>query len=113
MLLTREYQEIGAAVSVCIAYLFRTAAMNVVYHKKLNINIPVFFRDCFGKLCLPLGFSLAAAIFIAFLPGGKIMLFLAKGAAMVVIYLGVFWICGLNTFEKGLFLSVCKRGIGK
>jgi O-antigen/teichoic acid export membrane protein len=113
MLLTREYQEIGAAVSVCIAYLFRTAAMNVVYHKKLNINIPVFFRECFGRLCLPLGISLAAAVFIAFLPGGKIMLFLAKGAAMVVIYLGVFWICGLNTFEKGLFLSVCKRGIGK
>ncbi len=111
VLLTREFQEVGAAVSVCSAYLFRTAAMNVIYHRKLNINVFRFFRECFGKLGGCLLSSLLAAALIALLPGGSILLFLAKGMAMVLIYLALFWKFGFNGYEKELFLSMFKKGM--
>lgn len=109
VLLTKRFQEVGAAVSVCCAYLFRTAAMNVIYHRKLHINIFRFFRECFVKMGSCLLLSLAAAILIANLPGGSLSFFLLKGIAIVLIYLVLFWKFGLNLYEKELFLSVLKK----
>lgn len=107
--LTRKFQEVGAAVSVCCAYLFRTAAMNVIYHRKLQINVFRFFRECFVKMGGCLLISLIAAILIANLPGGSIIWFLSKGTAIVMIYLALFWKSGLNSYEKELLLSVVKK----
>ena len=106
ILLTREFQEVGAAVSVCCAYLFRTAAMNVIYHRKLKINVFRFFRECFVKMGGCLLLSLLAAIIISMLPGGSLLLFLVKGISIVLIYLILFWSFGLNEYEKELFLSM-------
>lgn len=110
VLLTRKYQEIGAAVSVCVAYLFRTGAMNVVYYRRLHIDVFRFFRECFLKLGGCLAAALLAAIFIAFLPGSSIPLFLVKGLCIFLFYLILFWRFGLNGYEKELFSSVLKRG---
>ncbi len=112
VILTKEYQEVGAAVSVCTAYLFRTAAMNVIYHRKLHINVFRFFRECFVKMGGCLLFSLLAAVLIALLPAGNILLFLAKGITFVMIYLILFWKFGLNTYEKELFLSTFQKVTG-
>ncbi|MDF2513310.1 MAG: putative rane protein [Herbinix sp.] len=106
ILLTREFQEVGAAVSVCCAYLFRTAAMNVIYYRKLKINVFRFFRECFVKMGGCLLLSLLAAFIISMLPGGSLILFLAKGMGIVLIYLLLFWNYGLNEYEKDLFLSM-------
>lgn len=108
--LTKEYHEIGAAISVCIAYLFRTAAMNVIYYKRLHINIFRFFKECFLKMGGCLGLSLTAAILISLLPGENILYFLAKGIGFAVLYVTLFWKFGLNSYEKELFLSVLRRG---
>ncbi|MGF7144321.1 O-antigen/teichoic acid export membrane protein [Anaerotaenia torta] len=109
ILLTREFQEVGAAVSVCTAYLFRTAAMNVIYHRKLHINVFRFFRECFVKMGGCLLISMMAAALIACLPRGSILLFVLKGIVMVLIYLVLFWKFSLNQYEKELFLSMFKK----
>lgn len=109
ILLTREYKEIGAAVSVCTAYLFRTAAMNFIYHRKLKINVRIFFRECFFKMGGPLIVSLAAAVFLSFLPYKGIAFFLLKGGMLTGIYLFMMWKSGLNTFEKQLFLFLSHK----
>lgn len=106
ILLTRELQEVGAAISVCCAYLFRTAAMNVIYYRTLKINVFQFFRECFVKMGGCLLLSLLAAFFITLIPGGSLLLFLTKGAAIALFYLILFWKFGLNKYEKELFLSV-------
>jgi O-antigen/teichoic acid export membrane protein len=106
ILLTKQFQEVGAAVSVCCAYLFRTAAMNIIYHRKLKLNVFRFFRECFIKMGGCLFLSLLAAIIISMLPGGSLLIFMAKGLAIVLIYLVLFWNFGLNAYEKELFLSV-------
>lgn len=111
-LLTREYKEVGAAVSVCTAYLFRTIAMNFIYHRKLKINIFRFFKECFLKMGVPLVISLAAAIFISLMPYKGISLFLIKGGGIAGIYLALMWGMGFNAFEKELFLSLFQKTIG-
>lgn len=105
IILTKEFQEVGAAVSVCCAYLFRTAAMNVIYHRTLKINVFRFFRECFLNMSGCLLLSILAAIIISMLPGGGLLLFLIKGMTIVFIYLVLFWNFGLNKYEKELFGS--------
>ncbi len=111
ILLTKEYKEIGAAISVCTAYLFRTTAMNYIYYKKLHINIGIFFKECFLKMGIPLILSLAAAIIIAFIPFKGAICFLLKGALIAGIYLVMMWRFGLNSFEKNLFFSILRKSV--
>ncbi|MGN6711395.1 oligosaccharide flippase family protein [Anaerocolumna jejuensis] len=111
ILLTREYKEVGAAVSVCTAYLFRTTAMNFIYYRKLKINVFRFFKECFFKMGIPLIVSLAAAVLIALIPYKGIPFFLIKGGVIAGIYLLLMWLFGLNAFEKELFLSLFQKSI--
>lgn len=49
LILLKKIGIIGAAISVCIAYLFRTIGFNILYRKYLSINIKAYFVEVYGK----------------------------------------------------------------
>ena len=44
----------GMALSIFISYMVSLLQYNILYHKDLKIDIPLFFKDCFGKMAVPL-----------------------------------------------------------
>ena len=51
-MLVGSFGSLGAASSICFAYLLRTALMDVAYVKKLGIRIREFFVDVYGRWVL-------------------------------------------------------------
>ena len=40
---------LGASVAVCVAYLVRTAGLNILYVRKLSLQLPRYFISVYGK----------------------------------------------------------------
>lgn len=40
---------VGASVAVCVAYLIRTLGLNILYRRKLSLNLPRFFVSVYGR----------------------------------------------------------------
>lgn len=109
-LLIKRMGEIGAALSICISYLFRTLAMNVIYKKALNLNVKGFFIQCFAKLGGAFFIALICAALLAFIfPSGSWILLLIQGIVVTGIYMLSMWLFALNSYEKSLFLSYFKK----
>lgn len=109
-LLIKKIGEIGAALSICISYLFRTFAMNILYKKSLGIDVKNFFIQCFKKLGVAFLFALLCAIlFSAVFPSGSWVLLFIQGIIVTGIYLVSMWLFALNSYEKNLFLSFSKK----
>jgi len=109
-LLIKKIGEIGAALSICISYMFRTIAMNIIYQKSLNIDVKSFFIQCFKKLGGAFLFSLlCASLLSTVFPSGSWVLLLVQGIMVIVIYFVSMWLFALNSYEKSLFLSFTKK----
>lgn len=63
---------LGGGISVCIAYLVRTAGMNLLYRRQLSLNLGAWFRKVYGRwlpgAVVTLGVGLAVSRFLP-LPG--------------------------------------------
>ncbi|MDF2800634.1 MAG: putative rane protein [Anaerocolumna sp.] len=109
-LLIKSMGEIGAALSICISYLFRTLAMNVIYKKSLNLDIKGFYIQCFVKLGGAFIFALICSTILSFVfPSGSWMLLFIQGITVTGIYMLSMWLFALNSYEKNLFLSLSKK----
>lgn len=85
--LSGKYGVIGSCISIFAAYLVRNVALNVLYHKKLRINMVQFARDCYLRLSFPIILTVILGLWInAFLPftgwGGLIV----KAGCIILIY---------------------------
>lgn len=109
-ILIRVIGEIGAALSICISYLFRTAAMNVIYYKVLKIDVKSFFIQCFGKMGGAFLLTLISAVILAIVyPSGTWGLLFTQGVIVVGIYLCSMWFLALNRYEKDLFSTYFRK----
>ena len=102
--------EIGCCLSICVAYFVRTILMNVVFYKQLKINVFTFFRECHGKMAIGLLLTLVCGFLVGkyVLVGSGWICFLIQVAVLSVIYVGIMWLVGWNSYEKNLFLSMAK-----
>ena len=110
--LAKLYGVIGACMSICIAYVFRAIACNVVYHKVLPVNIPKFMSKCYLRMSIPVVLTILAGVGLNFLlkDGGWLM-FVAKAAIVSVIYLALVLVLGLSKGERNRVLSfVIRKG---
>lgn len=100
----------GLSLSICIAYLIRTAGMNIIYYWVLNIDIFSFFRNTFVKLLPPL---LAAALlglgFNYLIPGSNWLFFFIKGMLFTAAYACVMYFLGMNQYERDLILKPVRK----
>ena len=110
IVLSRYFGELGASISICIAYLIRIIAMNVIYYKVLKINVFTFFMECHIKMCLaffvPLILGICLHLFVSM--NGWLTL-LAKVLIITFIYFFSMWFFAWNKYEKTLFASIFRR----
>lgn len=111
-LLVRKYGMIGCTLPTGISYLLgQGIAMNWFYWKKMNIDIPAFWRNI-GQMTLPILPLFLISGFVIGLVGIESRLTLLAGIAMYMIfYLLVIWKFVANDFEKGLVSSKLKRNV--
>lgn len=47
--LSKNFGVVGACVAICVAYLFRTISLIVIYKKELSLNMTYFIKKCYIK----------------------------------------------------------------
>ena len=97
---------IGAALSICISYFVRNIGMNIIYQKKLGLNMWRFHFECYVRT-LP-GVLLCAVFAIGFnhvFPCYSWMTFAMKVAIICVCYAICVWILSFNKYEKSLIID--------
>lgn len=108
--LCRIYGAPGAAFATGLASLIAPGLiMNMIYHKKINIDIVVFWKNILRQLRgMVLPFCVGALI-ARFFPASTWQSLLA----LIVFYSGVYCVCAwyfsMNTEEKSLILSIVRK----
>lgn len=54
LILSRYCGVVGACISIFIAYMIRAIALNLLYYKKLKIDIITFAKSCYIKMSIPI-----------------------------------------------------------
>lgn len=108
-----RFGAVGACVAIGLAYLLRTGGMNLVYVRKLGIDVFAFFRRTYGSWLTPAAITLAAGLVIDRLTpvGGW------AGIGIVVllvalVYAVSMYALGFNEYEKalvGVFVRSARR----
>ncbi|MED3939486.1 lipopolysaccharide biosynthesis protein [Priestia megaterium] len=101
---------IGTSISMVIGNI---VIMNIYYYKKINIDIPLFWKNV-ASLSLPILISLILGIFInTYLVEPTIVTLLIKGLIYIIIFTALMWFKGMNKFEKSLLLGPINNIISK
>ncbi len=111
LVLSHFFGALGASLSIFIAYLFRSVAMAVIYKRALGFDMGRFFRGTYLRLVPQLLLTLGIGLLFSHLNpiGNPYLKFLADGAVLVLSYFLIMWVCGFNSYEKGLLRSLTLR----
>lgn len=114
-ILSSKFGAIGAAIGVAVGFIVGYGIIaNVIYAKKLNIDIIRFFKECHGKLAIPLIISLFFGfLFQNLIDAESFVSFIIFGLLWVVVYVLVMWVFALNKEEKILISSPLRRILGE
>ncbi len=81
------FGAIGAAISVCLSYFFRTFMFNVLYKKHLPVKLGAYFKNVYLKWSIAAVGALAIGFLInKLLPPQGIIPFLILGVCIVMVY---------------------------
>lgn len=107
--LAKSYGGIGVAVATaCTIIIGNIIIMNIYYHKKIGINIPLFWKNIF-LMSIPVISSIVFGFGINyFIPQNSLFLIFCKIIIFSFFFIFVFWIIGFNKYEKNLFLLTIK-----
>ena len=100
----------GACMAIAISYLFTFICMNIVYSRELHLDIPKFFRECYGSFLVPyLLIILISSLILPHVPFGGWKGLVLKGLIVVVIYLILIWNLALKKEEKRMVRKIFFR----
>lgn len=108
--LAKAWGGVGCAIATSSSLIIgNIIIMNVYYHKKLGLNIPLFWKNILVMsvpvlLALLLGYGITLLI----LPD-NILYFIIKAVIFAIIYITLMWTMGINEYEKNLFFTPIKR----
>ncbi len=101
---------IGAAFATCIAYLIgHVLIMNWYYHKKIGIDIPLFWKNILKMSIYPAFCCLLFVFANKLIVFNNWLIFLIFAVIYSVVYfVGSYLFC-MNEYERNLFLSPIKK----
>ena len=99
----------GVSLAICIALIFYTILMNVLYAKDLNLDLKTFFMNCHLKLLPGILVSFAIAFAIRYIPLGGWLGFFVKVACICVEYGIILLLFMLNKQEKQAIKKFIKK----
>lgn len=108
---SRFFGAIGSCAAICIAYFVRTLGMDVIYHRRLGMRLASFFFSTYGSWVFPALLTLLAGILFRSFAISSGWLDLALGVAFdTAVYCASMWLFSFNAYEKGLVMSIVRRG---
>ena len=112
--LTRFVGALGACVSICVAYFFRTFGENVIYRSRLGIRLGAFFRETFGRWAVAGAVTLAVGFFASWaMPVSGWTGFIACVIVELAAYALLLRAFVINGYEKdlisGVFAVIARR----
>ena len=114
--LVRTYHIIGASIATAIALtLGNGIIINIYYSRVIGLKIGRFFKDCVGRLLVPIaissGFGWLILRFLA-VPNSWLNLIMCC-VIYLAVYSAVVWLIGMNAYEKGMVKKVIGKIAGK
>lgn len=108
-ILSSSLGAIGAAIGTGVGLCLFQVLVNIFYHRKINLDIPVFFRECHGKI-LPLQTIFAVFFYLLYRQINAVgWLGLFGGiATYCIFFLTISYIFLFNSEEKEL-ISIRKK----
>lgn len=106
---------IGAGIGIGLGLLLsHIVLINIIYYKKLKLNIPRYFKECQLKVIIPMLISGAIGFFIMKIyPVDNLIFFIVKAGIWAVFHAAIMWFLFMNKFEKDLVLGYAKKILGK
>lgn len=108
--LSSVFGAVGAAIAIAVSYLVLFIYNNILYTRKMNLDMGRFLKECYGNLILPI---LAAGI-VGFFLCNKLILIegwigvIIKGIIVMVLYC-VAILTALTGQEKAMISGLFKR----
>jgi len=114
-LLAPTFGALGCAIGIFTATIAcHLVGMNYIYWKKIKLDIPRFFKECFGSLLLPLILTLLFGFFLSYsFASTNFLIFIIKAVTLSLFYMLSVWFLGLKTDEKKLFTQPVLKLINK
>ena len=109
-----NYGIIGAAVATCLAYVVgNVLIINWYYHKKIGINIPLFWWNILKMSPVMIIMGVGAWIAMDLLAVNSWLIFFACAGAYAVIYFVLAYFFMMNQYEKELLINPVRKLIRK
>lgn len=103
--LAKMYGGIGCAIGTALALTAgQIVAMNIYYHKKIHIDIPLFWKEIFQMSLVPVLVGLAFILLNTYFQVHyTIPTFIGGITLFVCCYMPLFWRYSMNASERQLF----------
>ncbi|MEN0082785.1 oligosaccharide flippase family protein [Flavobacterium lindanitolerans] len=107
-LLAPHLGALGCAIGIFSATMMcHVIGMNFIYWKKIKLEIPRFFKECYSSLIIPFVLTLLFGFLLNYLqPDKDLLYFSCKVALLSLFYIISVWLIGLHADEKELFKSM-------
>ncbi|MEG1581428.1 MAG: oligosaccharide flippase family protein, partial [Bacteroidaceae bacterium] len=104
--LAKMYGGIGCAVGTAIALtLGQIIVMNIYYHKKIHLNILLFWKEI-GKMSItPIIIGCVSFYVLSDFPNLTILSLTLAILLFVCAYIPIYWFSGMNKYERDLFAA--------
>ncbi len=109
-----QYGIIGASVATCLAYVVGNIIMiNWYYHKKIGIDIPLFWRNIIKMSPVMLITGTVAWFAMDALTVNSWLIFFACAGVYTAVYLSLAFVFMMNRYERDMFVKPIKKVLGK
>lgn len=102
--LAKVYGGIGCAVGTALALIAgQIIAMNIYYYKRIHIDIPVFWKEIMRMSVIPLLLGAGCMLVLEHIFINTVFMLTVSIFFFIVVYLPLFWLIGMNQYERNLF----------
>jgi len=112
--LSKMWGGFGCALATGVSLtLGNIIIMNIYYHRRIGLNIPLFWRNII-RMTIPVLVALLCGYGInSLITQEGFILLASKIVIYSIVYAIIMWFFGLNMYEKNLFISPLKRVVSK
>lgn len=109
--LAMSYEGIGTAFATSfVLFTGHIIIMNIYYNRNIGLDMLLFWKNIF-VITIPVVFSTIIGLFLfrTVIPLNSVLYFLIGILIYSIIYFVLNWIFSMNSFEKGMFLSIFNK----
>lgn len=112
--LAKMWGGFGCALATGVSLIIgNVIIMNIYYHRRIGLNIPLFWKNIANMSIPVLGALLCGYGINLFIIRDSILLLAGKIVLFSLVYICLMWLVGLNRYEKNLFFSPVKKVLNK